>query len=65
MPLLRGRKSELRKRAQGHSEGCRTRLEAEIAKTEDGRARMTTAYLRSLPRDEGRDGDLEDHSEGP
>ena len=26
------------KRAQGHFEGCRTRLEAEIAKTEDGRA---------------------------
>ena len=45
------------KRAQGHSEGCRTRLEAEIAKTEDGRARLTTAYLRSLPRDEGREPD--------
>ena len=29
-------------RAQGHSEGCRTRLEAEIAKTE-GRVRLTTA----------------------
>ena len=38
------------KRAQGH-EGCRTRLEAEIAKTDDGRARLTTAYLRSLLRD--------------
>ena len=38
------------KRAQGHSEGCRTRLEAEIAKTEEGRARLTTAYLRGLPR---------------
>ena len=36
------------KRAQGHSEGCRARLEAEIAKTEEGRARLTTAYLRSL-----------------
>ena len=45
------------KRAQGHSEGCRTRLEAEIAKTEDGRARLTTAYLRSLPRDEEREPD--------
>ena len=43
------------KRAQGHSEGCRTRLTAEIAKTEDGRARLTTAYLRSLPRDEERE----------
>ena len=41
------------KRAQGHSEGCRARLEAEIAKTEEGRARLTTAYLRGLPRDEG------------
>ena len=40
------------KRAQGHSEGCRARLEAEVAKTEDGRARLTTAYLRGLPRDE-------------
>ena len=38
------------KRAQGHSEGCRARLEAEIAETEEGRARMTTAYL---PCDEG------------
>ena len=45
------------KRAQGQSEGCRTRLEAEIAKSEDGRARLTTAYLRSLPRDEGREPD--------
>ena len=43
------------KRAQGHSEGCRARLKAEIAKTEEGRARLTTAYLRSLPRDEGRE----------
>ena len=41
------------KRGQGHSEGCRARLEAEIAKTEDGRARFTTSYLRGLPRDEG------------
>ena len=41
------------KGARGHSEGCRTRLEAEIAKTEEGRARLTTAYLRGLPRDEG------------
>ena len=41
-------------RAQGHSEGCRTRLEAEFAKSEDGRARLTKAYLRSSPRDEGR-----------
>ena len=40
------------KRAQGHSEGCRARLEAEIAKTEDGRARLTTAHLRNLPHDE-------------
>ena len=40
------------RRAQGHSGGCRARLEAEIAKTEDGRARLTTVYLRSLPRDE-------------
>ena len=31
------------KRAQGHSEGCRTRLEPEIAKTEDGRARLRTS----------------------
>ena len=42
------------KRAQGHSEGCRTQLEAEIAKTEEGRIRSTTAYLRGLARDEGR-----------
>ena len=42
------------KRAQGHSEGCRARLEADIAKTEEGRARLTTAYLKGLPRDEGR-----------
>ena len=41
------------KRAQGHSEGCCARLVAEIAKTEEGRARLTTAYLRGLPRDEG------------
>ena len=26
------------KRAQGHTEGCRARLEAEIVKTEEGRA---------------------------
>ena len=39
--------------AHGHPEGCCARLEAEIAKTEEGRARLTTAYLRSLPRDEG------------
>ena len=45
------------KRAQGHSEGCRTRLEAETAKTDYGRARLTTAYLRSVPRDEGREPD--------
>ena len=45
------------KRAQGHSEGCRTRLEPVIAKTEDGRARLRRAYLRSLPRDEGREPD--------
>ena len=43
------------KRAQGHSEGCYARLEAEIAKTEEGRARLTTAYLRGLPRDGGRE----------
>ena len=41
------------KRTQGHSEGCRARLEAEIAKTEEGMARLAEAYLRSLPRDEG------------
>ena len=45
------------KRAQGHSEGCRTRLEAQIVKSEDGKARSTTAYLRSLPLDEGREPD--------
>ena len=39
------------KRAQGHSEGCRARLEAEIAKTEEGRIRLTTAYLRGLDRE--------------
>ena len=50
------------KRAQRHSEGCRTRLVAEIAKTEDGRARLTTAYLKSLPRDEGRDPDAGAHA---
>ena len=46
-------------RAQGHSEGCRTQLEAEIAKTEDGRARLTTttACLRNLARDKGREPD--------
>ena len=37
--------------AQGHSEGCRARLEAEIAKTEEGRIRLTTAYLRGLGRE--------------
>ena len=42
------------KRAQGHSEGCRARLEAEIAKSDDGRVRLTTAYLRGLARDEER-----------
>ena len=36
------------KRAQGHSEGCRTRLEAEIAKTEEGRTRLTMAFLRGF-----------------
>ena len=41
------------KRAQGHSEGFRTRLEAEIAKTEEGRIRLTTAYLIGLACDEG------------
>ena len=41
------------KRAQGHSEGCRARLEAEIAKTDERRSRLTTAYLRGLARDEG------------
>ena len=39
-------------RAQGHFEGCRARLEAEIAKTDEVRARLTTAYLRGLARDE-------------
>ena len=34
--------------------GCRTRLEVEVAETEEGRTRLTTAYLRGLPRDEGR-----------
>ena len=47
------------KRAQGDTEGCRVRLEAEIPNTSEGRtrlrARLTTAYLRSLPRDEGRE----------
>ena len=38
------------KRAQGHSEGCRARLEAEIAKSGDGRIRLTTASLRGLAR---------------
>ena len=38
------------KRAQGHSEGCRARLESEIAKTEEGRIRLTTACLRGLDR---------------
>ena len=42
-----------KKRAQGHSEGSRARLEAEITKTE-GRPRLTTAFLRGLARDEGR-----------
>ena len=36
------------KRAQGHSEGCRARHEAEIAKTEGRRTRLTTAYLRGV-----------------
>ena len=39
------------KRAQGHSERCRVRLEAEIAKTEEGRIRLTTANLRCLDRE--------------
>ena len=47
------------KRAQGHSEGSRTRLEAEITKTEDGRARLTRTYLRRLPRDKGREPDAD------
>ena len=34
------------KRAQRHSKECRARLEAEIAKSDDGRVRLTTAYLR-------------------
>ena len=38
-------------RAPGHSEGCRARLEAELAKSDDGRVRLTTAYLRGLARD--------------
>ena len=42
------------KRAQGLSVGCRARLQAEIAKTDEGRLRLTTAYLRGLARDEGR-----------
>ena len=42
------------KRAQGHSEGCRARLEAEIAKTDEGRVRLRTAFLGGLVRDEGR-----------
>ena len=41
------------KRAQRHTEGCGIRLEAEFAKTEEGRVRLTTAYLRGLPRDDG------------
>ena len=42
------------KRAQGHAEGCRARLEAELAKTDDGRVRLTTAHLKGLARDEER-----------
>ena len=42
------------KRAQGHSQGCRARLEAEVTKTDEGRVRLTTAYPRGLARDEGR-----------
>ena len=55
------------KRALRHSEGCFTRLAAEIAKTENGRARLTTAYLRSLPRDEerGPDADAEEPAAFP
>ena len=41
-------------RTQGHSEGCRARLEAEIEKSDDGRVRLTTAHLRGLARDEER-----------
>ena len=42
------------KRAQGHFEGCRARLEAAITKSDDGRVRLTTAFLRFLARDEER-----------
>ena len=38
------------KRAQGHSKGCRARLESEIAQTDEGRVRLRTAYLRGLAR---------------
>ena len=44
------------KHAQGHSEGCRARLEAEIAMSEVGRIRLTTASLRGLAGDDGRPG---------
>ena len=40
------------KRAHGHPEGCWAGLEAELAKTDDGTVRLTTAYLRDLARDE-------------
>ena len=43
------------KRVQRDSEGCRARLKAEIAKSDDGRVRLTAAYLRAWPemREEG------------
>ena len=36
------------------STGCRARREAEIAKSDDGRVRLTAAHLRGLARDEER-----------
>ena len=38
------------KRAQGHSEGCRARFEAEIAMSDGGRVRLTTVHLKAWPR---------------
>ena len=40
------------KRAQEHSEGCWARFEAEVAKTDEGRVRLTASYLRGPARED-------------
>ena len=44
-------------RPQAHTEGCRARIEAELAKTDEGRERLTRSYLRGLQGADGGDPD--------